>query len=245
MTIQEAELVVDDLSLPEIEQRWGINRTSVKNRAKALGVQLIRESSTRTVWPGDQLALGDAYHHHLKTGGTTKTFNTADTADTGSSADTPKQLPQKASAPNSAITVNGADSQMLALATALATAMREQQPTPVADPLSRARQLREMDREGLLLTGPELSQVLGIEVDSSLHQQERFGYRFTRQATKGKNKWVWCCHRAGNSAATALSANTGNSAGTASSWTPMGGEQMAARQMIDVTPKVELPGFFH
>ena len=92
--------------------------------------------------------------------------------------------------------------------------MREQQPIPEADPLTRARQLREMDREGLLLTASELSQVLGIEVDSALHEQERFGYKFTRQPTSGKNKWVWCCHRTAGSGATALTADTGNSAGT-------------------------------
>lgn len=243
MTIQDAELVIDDLSLPEVEQRWGINRTSVKNRAKALGVQLIRESSTRTVWPGDALALGDALHHHLKTGGTTKTFNTAGTADSATSADTAKPVPAQPSAGSSAITGPSADSQMLALATALATAMREQQPIPEADPLTRARQLREMEREGLLLTGTELSQVLGIEVDSALHKQERFGYKFTRQPTNGKNKWVWSCHRTAGSGATALTADTGNSAGTGGTWTPMGGEPLAARQLINVTPTVQLPGF--
>ena len=74
MPAELAELVIEDVSLPELEERWSINRTSLKNRAKLLGVQLIRESSTRTVWPGDKIELGDRYHQHLRTGGNSTNF---------------------------------------------------------------------------------------------------------------------------------------------------------------------------
>ena len=120
-----------------------------------------------------------------------------------------------------------ADGQMLALATAIATAIRSDEATGT-DPLTRARRLREMDREGLLLTGPELSKVLGMEIDAGLHGQERFGYTFTREPSSGKNKWMWSCYRNAGHGASALSADS-------KSFIPMGGEPMAARQMFDVT----------
>ena len=45
---------VPDLTLADCCQRWGVNsRNSVKARAAALGVELRRESSTRTVWPAE------------------------------------------------------------------------------------------------------------------------------------------------------------------------------------------------
>ena len=55
-----------DLTLGDCADRWQISRNSIKARAIALGVQLRRESSTRTVWPGEHVPLGDELHQHLK-----------------------------------------------------------------------------------------------------------------------------------------------------------------------------------
>ena len=56
-----------DLTLGECCERWGVNsRNAIKARAAALGVELRRESSTRTVWPSEHLPLGDALAEHLK-----------------------------------------------------------------------------------------------------------------------------------------------------------------------------------
>jgi hypothetical protein len=61
-----------DLTLGECCQRWGVNsRNSVKARAAALGVELRRESSTRTVWPSEHLSLGDELAEHLRKPGAT------------------------------------------------------------------------------------------------------------------------------------------------------------------------------
>jgi len=61
-----------DLSLAECCDRWGVaSRNSIKARAAALGVELVRESSTRTVWPAEFVDLGDQLAEHLKGKGAT------------------------------------------------------------------------------------------------------------------------------------------------------------------------------
>jgi hypothetical protein len=72
----EALEALPDLTLGECGQRWGVNsRNAIKARAAALGVELRRESSTRTVWPAEHLALGDDLAGHLKKpGGTLANF---------------------------------------------------------------------------------------------------------------------------------------------------------------------------
>ena len=50
------------------------SRNSVRARAAALGVELRRESSTRTVWPREDIPLGDELHEHIQTGGTLRDF---------------------------------------------------------------------------------------------------------------------------------------------------------------------------
>jgi hypothetical protein len=55
-----------DLTLGDCRDRWSISNNAVKSRAVALGVELRRESSTCTVWPGEHLRLGDELHQHLQ-----------------------------------------------------------------------------------------------------------------------------------------------------------------------------------
>lgn len=147
-----------DLSLQECCDRWGISRNAVKSRAQALGVDLIRESSTRTIWPAADLALGDRLHQHLQAkGATLANFpealpSPAGGTDTGS-AMAPKRSDQ------SALTAAGATSDQLA--TVLATVLQAQQLAPPS-PLARARALREAAAEGLVLTTTELSQLTGL-----------------------------------------------------------------------------------
>ena len=61
---------LQELTLPQIAERWGISKNGVKTRAKLLGVQMKQISSTCSVWPAEYLELGDMYHQHLKNGGT-------------------------------------------------------------------------------------------------------------------------------------------------------------------------------
>ena len=72
----EALEALPDLTLADCCQRWEVSsRNAIKARAKALGVELRRESSTRTVWPAEHLTLGDELAKHLKKpGGTLANF---------------------------------------------------------------------------------------------------------------------------------------------------------------------------
>jgi len=61
-----------DLTISQAAERWGVSSANtVKARAAALGVELRRESSTRTVWPAEHVALGDRLAEHLKRPGAT------------------------------------------------------------------------------------------------------------------------------------------------------------------------------
>lgn len=60
--------------LLELERRWLISRNALKARAQMLDVELVRTSSTCTVWPHDSIAVGDALNAHLKSGKPAKSF---------------------------------------------------------------------------------------------------------------------------------------------------------------------------
>lgn len=70
----DAELTTPDESIAELEKRWGISRNALKARARALGVELIRQGPTLTLWPGDWIAEADRLDAHLKAGGTMASF---------------------------------------------------------------------------------------------------------------------------------------------------------------------------
>ena len=61
-------------SIAILEGRWGICRNALKARARALGVDLVRKTSTLTVWPGDRIQEAELLHAHLKAGGVMATF---------------------------------------------------------------------------------------------------------------------------------------------------------------------------
>jgi hypothetical protein len=72
MRDNDSPQALPDLTLGECCQRWGVSsRNAIKARATALGVELRRESSTRTVWPSEHLALGDELAEHLRKPGAT------------------------------------------------------------------------------------------------------------------------------------------------------------------------------
>ena len=68
------DITTPDISIRDLEQRWGLSRNGLKARAKALGVELVRVSSTCTVWPGDYIELGDRLHEHVSAGNPLRTF---------------------------------------------------------------------------------------------------------------------------------------------------------------------------
>ena len=51
-----------DVSIRDLEKRWGISRNGLKARARVLGVELLRVTSTLTTWPGTFVELGERLH---------------------------------------------------------------------------------------------------------------------------------------------------------------------------------------
>lgn len=177
-----AELVIDDVPLPELEQRWSISRTSLKNRAKLLGVQLIRESSTKSVWPGDKIELGDRYHQHLRTGGNSKDFQ----------VDPTQRVKRRK---GGALSTQAAGADGVTMQAFVQELKRQLQPTK---PTQRAMELKLMATEELKLTGPELSDLLSFNVGKDFDGKTRFGYRFWRVENKDKSRFkhLWKCEGA-------------------------------------------------
>jgi hypothetical protein len=96
-----AEIQLPDVPLRDLEQRWGLSRNGLKARARALGVELKRVSSTLTTWPGDFVDLGDQLDDHLKAGKPMGTFpalapTDGTTANTASSITKASALMQRA-----------------------------------------------------------------------------------------------------------------------------------------------------
>jgi len=160
----EALEALPDLTLGDCCQRWGVaSRNAIKARAKALGVELRRESSTRTVWPSEHLSLGDDLAEHLKKpGGTLANFGRSLTppAD-GTDGDGPlvleprKGRPVPSQAPSLTPPTDGTDG-LMALAQ-MALALR-----PPADPLAVPRALQEASEMGAWLSNRELADLLGM-----------------------------------------------------------------------------------
>lgn len=168
-----------DISIRELEARWGLSRNGLKARARALGVQLRPVSSTCTVWPGEYVELGDRLHEHLATGQPMGTFPGLKPADTDGTATASTAL-TKAPA-----------TDLAALVTAITEAAV---PAAAADPLARARGLREAADDGLVLTSADLAGLLGQGVSSWGDGEERYGYRFHRH-TQGRQV-LWTVERA-------------------------------------------------
>jgi hypothetical protein len=154
----EAVDALPDLTLGECCERWGVSsRNSVKARAAALGVELRRESSTRTVWPAEHLPLGDELAGHLRSGGTLANFGRSLTAPAdgteggGSLAPEPRKV--RPAAPSLTAPADGTDG-LMALAQ-MALALR-----PPADPLAIPRALQEASELGAWLSTRELADVV-------------------------------------------------------------------------------------
>lgn len=178
MTALELEEVLPDISIAELEKRWGISRNALKARAKALGVELQRKGPTLTVWPGDRVADGDRLDAHCKAGGAMASFP-------GTVAVTPQ------GGSDSQIAVTSQDgSQLAVLAAAVAAAM----PQPAVDPLTRARGLAEAADAALVLTNDDMAALLGQGVSSWKDGHLAYGYRFSRH--KQGTQVLWTVSRA-------------------------------------------------
>lgn len=180
MTALDAELVTPDESIADLEKRWGISRNALKARAKALGVELIRKGPTLTVWPGDSIAEADRLDAHLKAGGAMAAFPGCAGSDGSQAAVTPH------GGSDSRLAVSSKTDQLAMLAAAMAAAM----PQPAADPLQRARGLREAADDALVLTSQDLAGLLGQGVSSWADGEQRYGYTFHRHQQGRQVLWT-------------------------------------------------------
>lgn len=168
-----------DLSIRDLEKRWGISRNGLKARARALGVDLIRVSSTLTTWPGAFIELGERLHDHLQSGQPMGTF--------------PGLKP--AAGDGSATAVTAADATAIVRSpgselAVLVAAIREASSAPAADPLLRARGLAEAADNALVLTTTDLAALLGQGVMSWRSGHEAYGYRFERHHQGRQVLWT-------------------------------------------------------
>lgn len=167
-----------DVSIRDLEQRWGLSRNGLKARARALGVELIRVSSTLTTWPGAFVELGERLHDHLQAGQPMGTFP-------GLKPATHDGKPTAVAADAMAI-VKAPGSDLAALVAAI----REAASAPVADPLLRARGLAEAADSALVLTPADLTALLGQGVTSWRSGHEAYGYRFERHHQGRQVLWT-------------------------------------------------------
>ena len=177
VTGQEAEVVVVDVPIRELEARWGITRNALKSRAAALGVVLVRVSSTDTRWPGAFVDLGDDLHEHLQQGGTLKDFPGSKASVTGGSG-----------AITATKKASGAAAEDLALA--LAKAMGNTISLPATDPLRRAKALAEAADNALVLTSDELSAIGVRGVDGFADGDLAYGYAFSKHQQRNRVLWT-------------------------------------------------------
>ena len=191
-----AEIQLPDVPLRDLEQRWGLSRNGLKARARALGVELMRLSSTLTVWPGDFVDLGDQLNDHLKAGKPMLSFPGIAPTD-GTTANTASSI-TKASGIN-------AEGLAVAIAQAISATTLSLPVSPI-DPLRRARALAECADAGLVLTTDELVS-LGVKgVRDFANGDEAFGYCFTKH--EQRNRVLWTIARTIGKAASASSMTT-------------------------------------
>jgi hypothetical protein len=192
VTALELEEIHPDVSIAELERRWGISRNALKARAKALGVELQRKGPTLTVWPGDRVADGDRLDAHCKAGGSMASFP-------GAVAVTPHGGSELAVTPELAVTSHDG-SQLALLAAAVAAAM----PAAPVDPLRRAKALAEAAELGVALSSMELAEVLGMSpatVSSWADgHQPRPGFKLLRCKQKPGGAVWWVVQRDGATA---------------------------------------------
>jgi hypothetical protein len=173
--INDPDLSLPGVPLRDIEQRWGLSRNGLKARARALGVELERLSSTVTLWPGQYVDLGDQLDAHIKSGKPMATF--PGLAPAGSAIT--KAPPSTPTAPS---LIDAAHADALRAFYGL--------PAAGADPLKRARGLAEAADNGLVLTSDDLA-ALGVKgIDGFADGDLAFGYCFRKHQQRSRVLWT-------------------------------------------------------
>lgn len=201
MTPPEVQPV--DVSIRDLEARWGLSRNGLKARAARLGVELRRVSSTLTVWPGEFVELGDRLHEHLSSGQPLHTFPGLAPAVSAPPVPSRQQEPEASGAglvpaPAGAVTApepttiepRPVASQALISPDLLPLLQQLAPPPPPVDPLQRARGLAEAADAGLVLANDDMAALLGHGVSSWRDGHEAYGYSFRRHQQGRQVLWT-------------------------------------------------------
>lgn len=166
-----AEVSVPGVPLRELEQRWKLSRNGLKARARMLGVELQRVSSTLTLWPGEYLDLGEQLDAHVKSGKPSGTF------------------PGLAPSSRRAIT-KPAPATQESLVDAFKALLLPGSSLQASDPLKRAKGLAEAADHALVLTTDEL-EALGVRgVMGFADGDLAYGYCFHKHQQRNRTLWT-------------------------------------------------------
>lgn len=157
--------------MAELAGRWGVTPNTVSRRLAFLGIKPIRQGNFRFL-TADQLELAEQLHQHILSGKPQDAFPRPDQPEGG-------QVVRRVAPP---VVPQVEQLQQLA-------ALMQASPAQ-ADPLQRARGLREAADDGLVLTSSDLAGLLGQGVSSWEDGTERFGYRFHRHQQGRQVLWT-------------------------------------------------------
>ena len=179
------DLTVDELPLQSLPDRYGVARSQVFNRIKALGIETIKRKNKAYVNQA-QLAQLDHLHDLIQQDMTIDEAAAIVNPSTRQSRETPGQYNIVPTA--GAMVGQSYGTGQLELLQAL-VALAQQPPQPTINPLARFEQLQAMADHDWRPSTKELADILGR---SSLPGSsfERYGFRFTR-AGKNGSQTAW------------------------------------------------------
>ena len=136
------DVALRDVPLSELEAKWGVTRNTIKNRAKALSVEILNPTPRSAYWPGDFVDLGDQLHEWIQSGNELATFWGCQQSKQADSKQSPgSQLAKRASSQLAETT----QSEVIA----------------ISDPFAAAEALRKAVASGDWFTTDEMAQILG------------------------------------------------------------------------------------
>lgn len=180
------DLTVDEVPLQSLPSLYGVARSQVFNRIKALGIKTIKRDRKAYV-NKDQLAMLDDLHNLIQEGKTVEEGAAIVNPSTRQSRETPGQYNIIPAA--GAMVGQSYGTGQLEMLQALVSALAQQQPSAPVNPLARFEQLQAMADHDWRPSTKELANILGR---SSLPGPtfERYGFRFTR-AGKNGSQTAW------------------------------------------------------
>jgi hypothetical protein len=173
-------VLVDELPVQSLPDRYGVARSQIYNRIKSLGIETIKRKQKAYV-NADQLALLDELHKLLKQD------YSLESAVLLILGDRPQQQ-GIVHVPQGVVEQSHGTAGQLEMMQMLMAAIAHQQPAaappPPPNPLSRFEQLQAIADNDWRPSTSELAEILGLNSLSG-PTFERYGFRFTRAGKNG------------------------------------------------------------